>query len=94
MNKTINTIAAMLACLTLTGTCLAAPHGGHRAPAPAPMHHHEAPRHHHAPPRHHHAPPPHHHHTTVVHHHDGGGALAVGLGAAIIGGIVGAIIGN
>ncbi len=92
MNKTVKTFGTILACLALTGTCLAAPrgrHGGYRAPAP--MHH--APhghRHNHMPPP---PPPPRH---TVVHHHHGGHhhTGAVAFGAAVVGGIVGALIGR
>ena len=74
---------AALACVTLCGTAMAAPHHG-RAPKRAPVHH-RAPAHHH-----HHGcwvPPP----PKVVHVHHGGNGLAV-LGGAIVGGIVGAAI--
>ena len=92
MNKTLKTFGTILACLALTGTCLAAPHGGYRNHrAPAPMHH--APhghRHHHMPPP---PPPP---RPVVVHHHHGGHhhTGAVAFGAAVVGGIVGALIGR
>ena len=90
MNKTIKTFGTILACLALTGTCLAAPHGKpHNNHAPAPMHH-QAP-----PPQHHKMPPPppaarHHHHGG--HHHNGRG-LAV-LGAAVVGGLIGGLLGR
>ena len=91
-NKTLKTFGTILACLALTGTCLAAPRGGfhnNRAPAPAPMHHtHHGHHYHPAPPP---PPPP----PAVHHHHHGGhhtGALT--LGAAVVGGIVGALIGR
>ena len=88
MNKTIKTMAvAALACVTLCGTAMAAPHHG-RGPKPAPVHH-RAPAHHHhhgcwVPPP---PPPP----PPVVHVHHGGNGLAV-LGGAIVGGIVGAAL--
>ena len=91
MNKTMKTFGTLLACLALTGTCLAAPHGGYRNHrAPAPMHH--APHGH----RHHHMPPPPPPRPVVVHHHHGGHhhTGAVAFGAAVVGGIVGAIIGH
>ena len=91
MNKTMKTFGTLLACLALTGTCLAAPHGGYRNHrAPAPMHH--APHGH----RHHHMPPPPPPRPVVVHHHHGGHhhTGAVAFGAAVVGGIVGAIIGR
>lgn len=78
------TIAAVFACLTLAGTCVAAPHGvrGH-GPAPAPMHH--------APARHHHVPPPPRHHVHHHHHHHNGMIVA---GAAVTGGLIGLIGGG
>ena len=91
MNKTMKTFGTLLACLALTGTCLAAPHGGYRNHrAPAPMHH--APHGH----RHHHMPPPPPPRPVVVHHHHGGHhhTGAVAFGAAVVGGIVGALIGR
>ena len=91
MNKTLKTFGTLLACLALTGTCLAAPHGGYRNHrAPAPMHH--APHGH----RHHHMPPPPPPRPVVVHHHHGGHhhTGAVAFGAAVVGGIVGALIGR
>ena len=89
-NKTIKTFGTILACLALTGTCLAAPHGRDRhGRPPAPMHHRGGPRHHHIPPP---PPPPrvHHHHHGC--HHHGPGVIA--LGAAVVGGIVGGLIGR
>ena len=82
-NKTIKTFGTILACLALTGTCLAAPHGGHNAHhAPAPMHHAGHGHHHHpAPP-----PPAHHHHG---HHHTG----LIATGAAVVGGVIGGVVG-
>ena len=91
MNKTMKTFGTLLACLALTGTCLAAPHGGYRNHrAPAPMHH--APHGH----RHHHMPPPPPPRPVVVYHHHGGHhhTGAVAFGAAVVGGIVGALIGR
>lgn len=91
MNKTMKIFGTLLACLALTGTCLAAPHGGYRNHrAPAPMHH--APHGH----RHHHMPPPPPPRPVVVHHHHGGHhhTGAVAFGAAVVGGIVGALIGR
>ena len=89
MNKTLKTFGTILACLALTGTCLAAPRGGrHGNRGPAPMHHAAPHRHHHLPPP---PPPPavhHHHHGR--HHHTG----VVAFGAAVVGGIVGAVIGR
>ena len=87
MNKTMKTFGTILACLALTGTCLAAPRGGHpnhhnRGPAPAPMHHTtHGHRHHHMPP----PPPP----PAVGHHHHGGVAA---FGAAVVGGLIGGLI--
>ena len=78
MNKTIKTIAVLLAGLTLTaGTAVAAPyHGRHCRPAPI---------HHHCPPR---------HHVVVHHvHHGSGNAGWVALGAAAVGAVVGGLIG-
>ena len=76
MNKTIKTIAVLLAGLTLTaGTAVVAPHygRGHRPHRPPP-------------------PPPRYH---VVHHthHHGGNAGWVALGAAVVGAVVGGLIG-
>ena len=92
MNKTMKTFGTILACLALTGTCLAATHGGRHNPGPAPMHPHApAPRHHHLPPPPPPPPPP------VVHHHHHHGKHHVGvltLGAAVVGGVVGALIGR
>ena len=91
MNKKVKVIGTILACLALTGTCLAAPHGRHHGGRNAPMHH-CAPVHHHAP-RHHHAPPPPPPPAVVVHEvpaHTG----VIALGAALVGGIIGGIIGR
>ena len=78
MNKTIKTIAVLLAGLTLTaGTAVAAPHHGRHC-RPAPIHHHCPPR----------------HHVVVHHaHHGGGSAGWVALGAAAVGAVVGGLIG-
>ncbi len=89
-NKTIKTFGTILACLALTGTCLAAPRGGHYGHhAPAPMHHAGHGHYHHpAPP----PPPPPHHHHHHGHHHTGliaTGAAVVG----VIGGVIGALTG-
>ena len=85
-NKTIKTFGTILACLALTGTCLAAPHGGHHGHrAPAPMHHAGHRHYHHpAPPP---PPPPHHHHHG--HHHTG----LIATGAAVVGGVIGGVVG-
>ncbi len=86
-NKTIKTFGTILACLALTGTCLAAPHGGHYGHhAPAPMHHAGHGHYHHpAPP----PPPPPHHHHHHGHHHTG----LIATGAAVVGGVIGGVIG-
>ena len=77
MNKTIKTIAVLLAGMTLTaGTAVAAPHHGRHC-RPAPIHHHCPPRHHVV------------HHV----HHGGGNAGWVALGAAAVGAVVGGLIG-
>ena len=77
MNKTIKTIAVLLAGMTLmAGTAVAAPHHGrgHRPHCPPP-------------------PPPRHHVVHHTHHHGGNagwvtlGAVAVG---AVVGGLIGA----
>ncbi len=83
-NKTIKTFGTILACLALTGTCLAAPRGGHYGHhAPAPIHHAGHGHYHHpAPP-----PPAHHHHGG--HHHAG----IIATGAAVVGGVIGGVIG-
>ena len=76
MNKTIKTIAVLLAGLTLTaGTAVAAPHrGGHRPHCPPPP-----------PPRHHVV-----HH--VHHGGGNAGWVALGAAAvgAVVGGLIGA----
>ena len=78
MNKTIKTIAVLLAGLTLTaGTAVAAPHHGRHC-RPASIHHHCPPR----------------HHVVVHHaHHGGGNAGWVAFGAAAVGAVVGGLIG-
>ena len=78
MNKTIKTIAVLLAGMTLTaGTAVAAPHHGRHC-RPAPIHHHCPPR----------------HHVVVHHaHHGGESAGWVALGAAAVGAVVGGLIG-
>ena len=79
MNKNIKKLGiAALACVALCGTTLAAPrhHGGPRGHRPPPPRHH-APRH------------------QVIHHVHHDGCEATGwtiLGAAAIGGIVGALL--
>ena len=90
MNKIKTMAIATLACVALCGTTMAAPahRGGGKPPAPARQHQKAPPpkpaqKHGHAVARHH-APAPAHH------HHDEASGLAV-LGAALIGGIVGAI---
>ena len=90
MNKIKTMAIATLACVALCGTTMAAPahRGGGKPPAPARQHqkapdHKPAQKHGHAVARHH-APAPAHR------HHDEASGLAV-LGAALIGGIVGAI---
>ena len=109
MNKTLKTLmVAALACITLCGTAVAAPRGGRdngRAPAPkhqtvkhqkAPQKHvakaKPAPKKHHVAPKKHHAPVRTIHH--VEHHHcddDNGWAV---LGTALLGGLLGGIIGG
>ena len=78
MNKNIKKLAVTtLAGLTLCGTAVAAPHGGHGGtPRPAPMHHR--------------APAPRAHGGHHGGNHAGGW---IALGAAAIGGLVGGIIG-
>ena len=84
MNKTLKKLTVLtLAGLTLCTTAMAAPHGGKcHAPKPAPRHH--APKHRPAPPPRHHG---HHHHN----HHTGKGWVT--LGAAVVGGLVGGLVG-
>ena len=80
MNKTIKTIAVLLAGLTLTaGTAVAAPHHGwgHRGWGHRP----------HCP------PPPRQHVIHHVHHHGGCDAGWTTLGAAAVGAVVGGLIG-
>ena len=85
MNKTFKKLTVLtLAGLTLCATAVAAPRGGKgHAPKPAPRHH--APK-----PRRHAPPPKHHHHHHGGHHHDKGW---VTLGAAVVGGLVGGLLG-
>ena len=100
MNKTLKKLlVATLACVTLCGTTFAAPRGGKKhAPVPAPRHqvvNHAKPKHH-APPKHTHhrpAPKPHHHVKHTVHHHCDNNNGLVTLGAAIVGGLVGGVLG-
>ena len=80
MNKTMKTFAALLACFTFAGAAMAAPHGGYHH-APAPVHHHRTP----PPP----PPPP-----EMHHHHHGGLIGTVALGAAVVGGFVGGMLGR
>lgn len=71
-------LLALVAGLTLTGTCLATPHGrpgSHHRPAPPP-------------PRHSH------HHGGHHHHHGGHNDGWIYLGAAAVGGLIGAIVGG
>ena len=83
-NKTIKTFGTILAGLALTGTCLAAPRGGHYGHhAPAPMHHAGHGHYHHP------APPPPHHHHHHGHHHTG----IIATGAAVVGGVIGGVVG-
>ena len=86
MNKTFKKLMVFtLAGLTLCATAMAAPRGG-KGPAPRP-----APRHH--VPKHRPAPPPKHHghqHHHGGHHHNKGW---VTLGAAVVGGLVGGLVG-
>ena len=87
MNKTMKTFGTLLACLTLAGTCLAAPRGGFGGPgrhhAPAPIHHHGGNHWHNPPP-----PPPSYHGHHHGHHHTG----LLALGAAAIGGLIGGLV--
>ena len=89
MNKTMKTFGTILACLALTGTCLAAPRGGrhHHNRGAAPTHH-IAHHGHHQPPPPPPPPPEAHHHHHGGHHHTG----PVAFGAAVIGGLVEAVI--
>ena len=86
MNKTMKTFGTILACLTLAGTCVAAPYGGFGGPGrhSAPTHHHGGSHWHNPPP----PPPPRHGHHHG-HHHDAG---LLTLGSAVIGGLVGGIL--
>ena len=79
MNKNIRKLLVMgLAGITLCGTAMAAPSGGHGGAQHGAPVHHQAPKHHEA------------HHGG--HHHDHGGGWLT-LGAAAIGAVVGSIIG-
>ena len=95
MNNNIRKFAVLgLACAVLCAPAMAAPaHHGNRAPARAPQHHQmPAPHHRHPapppPPVHHRRPAPPPRVIHVEHHEANGWAL---LGAAIVGGIVGAL---
>ena len=100
MNKTLKQLMVLtLACVTLCGTTMAAPRGGKdRAPQPAPKHQ-TAKRppasKHHAPKRqtHHRPAPKHHHEHHKVQHHGGHNAGWVTLGVAVVGGLVGGLLG-
>lgn len=94
MNKTFKKLMVLaLAGVTLCGPVMAAPHGGKgRAPKPAPRHQtvkRPPTQKHHAPKKQHHPAPKHHH----VHHHGGHHNGWVTLGAAVIGGLVGGLLG-
>lgn len=86
MNKTFKKLMVLtLAGLTLCTTAMAAPRGGRgHAPKPAPRHH--VPKHRPAPPPRHNG----HHHHHGGHHHNKGW---VTLGAAVVGGLVGGLVG-
>ena len=86
MNKTVKKLLVLtLAGLTLCTTAMAAPRG-RKGPAPRPAPRHHAPKHHPAP-----LPPkPHGHHHHGGHHHDKGW---VTFGAAVVGGLVGGLVG-
>ena len=98
MNKTLKKLMVLvLAGATLCGPLMAAPRGGKgRAPKPAPRHQTvkrpPAPKHH--APKRHHRPAPHHHKHHKVHHlHGGHNNGWVTLGAAVVGGLVGGLLG-
>lgn len=102
MNKTLKRLMVLaLAGVTLCGPVTAAPRGGKgRAPQPAPRH--QTAKRPPAPERHapkrqkHHRPAPerrHGHHKVHRHHHGGHKAGWVTLGAAVIGGLVGGLLG-
>ena len=92
MNKKVKVIGTVLACLALTGTCLAAPRGGYHGGRNAPMHH-GAPAHHNAPPRHHAPPPPPPAPAPAVHEAPAPTGV-IALGAALIGGLIGGLVGR
>ena len=100
MNKTLKQLMVLvLAGVTLCGPVMAAPRGGKgRAPQPTPKHQTAkrppAPKHH-APKRqtHHRPAPKHHHEHHKVHHHGGHNPGWVTLGAAVVGGLVGGLLG-
>ena len=96
MNKTFKKLMVLaLAGMTLCTTAVAAPRGNKgRAPNPAPRHqtvkNPPAPKHH--APKHHPAPPPAPHCRPKAHHghHEKGW---VTFGAAVVGGLVGGLLG-
>lgn len=100
MNKTLKQLMVLaLAGVTLCGPAMAAPRGGKaRAPHPAPRHQTAkrppTPKHH-APKRqtHHRPAPKHHHYHHKAHHHVGHNADWVTLGAAVVGGLIGGLLG-
>ena len=103
MNKTLKQLLVLtLACVTLCGTAVAAPRGGKgHAPAPAPRHQtakRVPPARHHTPKRHnHHRPAPktrHHGHHNVHHHHHNHNNGWATFGAAVVGGLVGNLLGT
>ena len=101
MNKTLKQLMVLvLAGVTLCGPVMAAPRGGKgRAPHPAPRHQTAkrppAPKHHAPKKQTHHRPAPkrHHGHHKVHHHHGGKNNGWVTLGAAVVGGLVGGLLG-
>ncbi|MBO5643361.1 MAG: hypothetical protein J6S51_05085 [Kiritimatiellae bacterium] len=107
MNKTLKQLLVLtLACVTLCGTTLAAPRGGKgRAPQPAKRHqiarlpaapkHHATKRqnHQHKAHNHHTHHNTHHHHNVHHHHHGEHHTGWITLGAAVVGGVVGGLLG-
>ena len=100
MNKTLKQLMILvLAGVTLCGPVMAAPRGGKgRAPHPAPRHQTAkrplAPKHHALKRQTHHRPTPKHHHEhNKVHHHGDKNNGWVTLGAAVVGGLVGGLLG-
>lgn len=92
MNKRIKTIGTIIACLALTGTCLAAPHGDRHGRHNAPVHH-SAP--HLCEPHRHHTPPPPPPPPREAHHpHNPCPTGVIAAGAAFVGGLIGGILGN